>query len=74
MEDVIIAGTAQIVDGDTLELQGERIRILYIDAPESRQTCMRSDGVIVQCGQLATVGLTGWIGMQRVTCDPFARD
>jgi hypothetical protein len=38
-----ISGQAIIVDGDTLEVQGERIRILDIDAPESDQPCRRSD-------------------------------
>ena len=33
-----IAGRATVIDGDTLEIHGERIRILDIDAPESRQT------------------------------------
>lgn len=34
-----IAGRASVIDGDTLEIHAERIRILDIDAPESRQTC-----------------------------------
>ena len=36
-----IAGRATVIDGDTLEIHGERIRILDVDAPESRQTCIR---------------------------------
>ena len=32
----VIAGRASVIDGDTLEIHGERIRILDIDAPESR--------------------------------------
>src|SRR5688500_17207217 len=32
-----IAGRASVIDGDTIEIHGERIRILDIDAPESRQ-------------------------------------
>jgi endonuclease YncB( thermonuclease family) len=39
-----IVGRATVIDGDTLEIHGERIRILDIDAPESRQTCTASDG------------------------------
>ncbi len=34
-----IAGPATVVDGDTIEINGERIRLHGIDAPESDQLC-----------------------------------
>jgi len=34
---------ASVIDGDTIEVHGQRIRIHGIDAPESRQLC-RLDG------------------------------
>ena len=40
----------------------------------SRQTCRRSDGMVVPCGRLATAALAGLIGGQSVTCDLFERD
>ncbi len=34
-----ISGPARVIDGDTLEVAGERIRLYGIDAPEKDQTC-----------------------------------
>lgn len=35
-----IVGVASVIDGDTIEIHGSRIRLFGIDAPESRQACM----------------------------------
>ena len=68
-----VIGQAQVVDGDTLQVAGERVRLHGIDAPESRQSCTLS-GVGWPCGQNATRVLTGVANGQVVTCRGDKRD
>ncbi|OYW61974.1 MAG: hypothetical protein B7Z30_00560 [Rhizobiales bacterium 12-68-15] len=70
-----VVGRATVIDGDTLEIHGERIRIDGIDAPESRQTCHdRATEEDVRCGQHAALWLSDLIGAQTVTCQEAGRD
>ena len=39
-----ITGVATVIDGDTLEIHGQRIQLHAIDAPESSQTCLVDAG------------------------------
>ena len=52
-----VTGKPRIIDGDTLEIAGERIRLHGIDAPEARQTCTDQSGKEGNCGQEATWAL-----------------
>lgn len=58
-----------LVDGDTLDLDGVRMRIDGIDAPEFGQHC----GVWA-CGKAALEELSSLIGSNAVTCDPHGQD
>lgn len=71
--DADMVGEARIIDGDTVEIGGERIRLHGIDAPESRQTCTVV-GEEWRCGESATHALVDEISGQLVTCKGNKRD
>ncbi len=68
-----VTGTASVIDGDTIEVHGQRIRLHGIDAPESRQLC-RLDGKPWQCWKDAANALAEKIARRPVTCEDLGRD
>jgi endonuclease YncB( thermonuclease family) len=69
-----IAGRTSVIDGDTIEIHGERIRILEIDAPESRQTCITAEQHEWRCGKEAAFALQALLGQKTVTCETERKD
>ena len=63
-----ITGKPRVIDGDTIEIAGERIRLHGIDAPEAKQTCLDEAGKRWRCGREATLALTTMIGDHSITC------
>ena len=68
-----VVGPARVVDGDTLEITGTKIRMHGIDAPESKQSCL-ANGKTYRCGQKATVALSELIGSSDVRCEGKDQD
>lgn len=60
-------GPARAVDGDTLEIVGQRVRLSGIDAPEFGQTC-GTDVAIWPCGAEARTHLASLVRGKIVTC------
>ena len=64
----IMKGRVSVIDGDTIEMRGKRIRLHGIDAPEREQSCKNSNGKFYNCGKLAAQRLSAIIGWNTVTC------
>jgi endonuclease YncB( thermonuclease family) len=70
-----LADHASVINGDTIEIGGERIRILDIDAPELDQTCVdRGKRDTWPCGQEAARALAEWLKHYSVDCETHGTD
>ena len=63
----------KIIDGDTIHLNGEKIRFTGIDTPELKQTCSKNNEVIL-CGIKAKKLLIKKIGKNEVYCTKEGED
>ena len=63
----------KVVDGDTIHLNGEKIRFTGIDTPELKQTCLK-EGIQNRCGVTAKKILIGKIGNNNVKCISEGKD
>jgi len=67
------SGRARVIDGDTISIRKQRIRIAAIDACERDQTGLK-DGEIWPCGVAARSYLGKMIDGQHVRCDIIDQD
>ena len=63
-----ILGKAKIIDGDTIHIKSNKIRLHGIDAPETKQTC-KIDNQDWYCGKQSTKELKNLINNQKVECN-----
>ncbi|WP_435168761.1 thermonuclease family protein [Falsirhodobacter sp. 1013] len=69
----LMGAGARVIDGDTLQVGKDRVRLHGIDAPESRQTCFRGRRAWA-CGVEATRALERLIGISDLKCQKRATD
>ena len=76
----VLQGPALVIDGDTLEIAGTRVRLAGIDAPELEQPCategdvLAASSTVYRCGEEAAAALTTRIGGDPILCEPVATD
>ena len=72
----IILGTAKVIDGDTIKINKEKIRLMGIDAPEKKQKCEKiwlsihflSFKKQYPCGEISTNKLKKKINNKHIVC------
>ena len=64
----IVSGHAQVLDGNTLEISGVRLRLFGSDAPELAHQCVFA-GSRYECGYYARSHLATLIQGQEVSCE-----
>ena len=70
---VSFADNLKIIDGDTIILNGEKIRFSGIDTPELKQTCMKGEKKGF-CGMFAKMLLIKKIGNETPKCINEGKD
>ena len=68
-----VIGVPIIIDGDTVSIGKERIRLHGIDAPEQEQTCMINN-TEWPCGRRSTTALRTIISDKVINCYGYKRD
>jgi endonuclease YncB( thermonuclease family) len=69
-----VTGSARVIDGDSLEIAGVRVRLHGIDAPEREQDCRDANGKTYSCGRAAMRALMAAVAGRSVTCTPVQVD
>ena len=79
---LIFEGIPKIIDGDSLEINNNKIRLFGIDAPERKQICKKPYLIIsflnfqrnYECGLMATNQLKKFINNRTIKCTSENKD
>ena len=69
-----ITGTIQVIDGDTFDVGGTRVRLFGIDAPEGDQTCTDERGATLRCGSFVTTQVRDAYRGKQAVCKQIDTD
>lgn len=73
IEFLFLAAMLSAVDGDTIDLDGERIRVLGVDTPEINCHCQRECGMARAAKAFTAERLRGQVGIERHGKDRYGR-
>ena len=69
-----VQGAIRVIDGDTLDVGGVRVRLHGIDAPEVGQNCRTATGKSWDCGTWASRELRALYQGAQASCEAVDRD
>ena len=69
-----ITGPVRVVDGNTLDVGGQVVRLYGIQAPHLEQTCRTRKGQEQQCGRISSMGLTEMVRGPEARCEDKGLD
>lgn len=69
----LYGGDVRVVDGDTLDIDGQRYRLNGIDAPERGQNCVQKAG-LWNCGSAAANRVATMLRQGQVACKTLGPD
>ncbi|NVK33156.1 MAG: thermonuclease family protein [Rhodobacteraceae bacterium] len=70
----LVSTSVRVIDGDTLKINGETLRLHGIDAPELAQKCITSTGKTWACGQQSKAHLKSLTDNSTIRCTRRERD
>lgn len=69
-----LSGFAKVIDGDTIIINKNRIRLNYIDAPEVKQKCLDKNYFEYKCGETSTSFLKKLVEGKNLQCSFEKKD